>query len=149
MLGILNHDIGEHWQNRNSATPSSFPPAIKLWYLMPVLLHSPDGRIKRRQRFVLVESADIVFLLPWLMVFTRGGDSMQRHAAQEASEEEKLEKAPSACSQVRRVKVTARNVRAEPRSAGNEETWNTLVIKLSRRPRRRVRGGGCSAGEGH
>ncbi|CAN0472328.1 unnamed protein product, partial [Laminaria digitata] len=44
-------------------TPNSLLRAIKLWYLMPALLHSPDDRIKRRQRFALVESGDIVLLL--------------------------------------------------------------------------------------
>ena len=92
VLGILNHGIGEHRPNRDSATPKSLLGAIKLWYLMPALLHSPGGRIKRRQRFAVVESGDIVLLLSWLMVFTRGGDSRQWFAAKEASEEEKLKR---------------------------------------------------------
>ena len=54
---------------------------LKLWYLMPALLHSSDDRIKRRQGLALVESGDIVFLLPWPIAFTRGGDSRQRDAA--------------------------------------------------------------------
>ena len=57
------------------------------------LLHSPDGRIKRRQRFALVESGDIVLLLPWIMSYTRRMDSRQRDAANETSEEAKLERA--------------------------------------------------------
>ena len=71
MLGILNHAMTEHRPNRDSATPDSPIRAIKLWYLMPALLHSPNGRIKKRQRFALVESGDVVLLLPWLMAFTR------------------------------------------------------------------------------
>ena len=90
ILGIRTMLLGEHRPNRDSATPISLLRAIKLWYLMPALLHSPDGRIKRRQKFPLVGSGDIVLLLPWLMAFTRGGDSRQRDAAQEDSEEEKL-----------------------------------------------------------
>ena len=74
VLGILNHAMGEHRPNRDSATPNSLLRAIKLWYLMPALLHSPDGRIKRRQRFALVESGNIVLLLPWLIAYTRRGD---------------------------------------------------------------------------
>ena len=74
-----------------------------------------------------MESGDIVLLLPSLMAFTGVGDCRQRDAAQEASEEKKLERASSACSQARGVKVAARNLLAEPRSAGSEETWNTLV----------------------
>ena len=77
---------------------------------MLALLHSSDGRIKRRQRFALVESGDIMLLLPWLMAFTRGGDSRQRDAAQEAWEEEKLERASSACNHAGEVKVAIRNL---------------------------------------
>ena len=64
------------------------------------------------------------------MAFTRGGDSRQRDAAQEASEEEKLERASSLCSQAGGIKVAARNLLAEPRSVGNEETWNKMVAKF-------------------
>ena len=88
---------------------------IKLWYLMPGLLHSSDGRIKKRQRFALVESGDIVLLRPWLMAFTRGRDSRPRDDALEASEEAKLERASSACHNAGGVKVAARNLLAEPR----------------------------------
>ena len=54
----------------------------------------------------------------------------ETNAAQEAFEEAKLERASSTCRHVGGVKVTARNLVAEPRSAGNEETWNTLVAKF-------------------
>ena len=49
------------------STPNSLLRAIKLWCLMRALLCSPDGRIKSRQRFALVESGSIVLLLPWLV----------------------------------------------------------------------------------
>ena len=97
VLGILKHSMGEHQPNRDSATPNSLLRASKLWYIMPALLHSPDGRIKRKQRFALVESGDMVLLLPWLMSHTRRRDSRQRDAANEASEEVQLERASSAC----------------------------------------------------
>ena len=109
-------------QNWDSSTPNSLLRAIKLWYLMLALVHSPDGRIKRRNVFALVESEQIVFLLVWLMPFTRGGDSRQQHAAQEASEEERLERASLVCSHAGGVKLVACNLLAEPRSTGNEET---------------------------
>ena len=64
VLGILNHALREHRPNRDSATPNSLLREIKLWYLMPILLHSPDGRIKRPTRFAPVESGDTVLLLP-------------------------------------------------------------------------------------
>ena len=72
----------------------------------------------------------MVLLVPWSMAFTRGGDSKQRDAAQEASEEEKLERASLAHDHAEGVKVAARNLLAESRSAGNEESWNTLVAKF-------------------
>ena len=124
VLGILNHAMVEHWPNRDSATPNSLPRAIKVRYLMPALLHSPGGRTKRRQRFALVGSGDIVLALPWLIVYTRREDLRQRHAAQEASIEAKFERASS-----EGVEVAARSLLAEPRSAGNEGIWNTLVAK--------------------
>ena len=52
---------------------------------MSARLHSPDGRIKGRQRSALVEMRDIVLLPPWLMAFTRGGDARQRDPAQQPS----------------------------------------------------------------
>ena len=60
VVGILNHALGEHRSNWDSTTPNSLLRALQLWYLMPALLHSPDGRIKRQHRFALVESGDIV-----------------------------------------------------------------------------------------
>ena len=59
------HVRQSQWPNRDSATPNSLLRAIKLWYLIPALLHSLGGRIKRRQRLALVESGDIALLLPW------------------------------------------------------------------------------------
>ena len=112
--------MGEHRSNRDSATPNSLLRAVKLWYLMPALLHSPDGRIKKRQRFALVESGDVLFLLLWLVAFTRGRNSWPRDAALEASDEAKLERASSACRYAGGVKVAARNLLAEPRSEGKE-----------------------------
>ena len=77
-----------------------------------------------------MESGDIVFLFPWLMAYTRRRDSGQRDAANEASEEAKLERASWTCRHAGGVKVAARILLAEPRSAGNEETWSTLVAKF-------------------
>ena len=101
-----------------------------MWHLTPALLYSPDGRIKKRQRFALVESGVILLLLLWLVAFTRGRDSRSRDAALVASEEAKLERASSACHHTGGVKVAARNLLAEPRSEGNEEAYNTLVSKF-------------------
>jgi len=76
VLDILNQAMGEHRSNGDSATPNSLLRAITLWHLMPTLLHSPHGRIKRRQRVALVQSGDIVPLFPWLMAYTRRRDWM-------------------------------------------------------------------------
>ena len=130
VLGVLNHAIGDHRPNRDSATPNSLLRVIKLWYLMPALLHSPDCKIKKRQRFALVESGDIVFLLLWLTTFSRGRDSRPRDAALEDSEEAKLERTSSACRHAGGIKVAARNLLAESPSEGNEETWRILVSKF-------------------
>ena len=67
VLGLLNHALGEHRQDRQSETPNSLLRAIKLWYILPALLHSQDGRVTRRERFASVERGDITVLLPWLM----------------------------------------------------------------------------------
>ena len=80
---------------------------------MPALPHSPDARIKKPERFALVESGDIVLLLPWLMAFTRGRKSRPSDAALEASEEAKLDRASSACHHAAGVKLAARNLMAE------------------------------------
>ena len=105
VLGILNHLVGEH---RRHATPAS-------------LTGRPDQEATevRVDSVDIVDIGDIVLLLPWLVAFTRGGDSRQRDATQQASEEEKLERASSACSHAVGVKVAARKLLAEPRSTGN------------------------------
>ena len=149
-LGILNHAMGQHRPNRDSTTPKSFPRAIKLWYLMPAVFRSPDGRIKRRQRFVLLESGDAVLLLPWLIAYTKREGLIQRDAAQEASEEAKLERASSACRHAGGVK--SGSIQPSGRTTISGERGNVEHIGGQvppRRPCRRVHGGGGSAGERH
>ena len=131
VLGISSHAMGEHRPNGNSVTPNSFLRAIKLWYLMPALLHSPECRIKRRQRFPVVESGNVVLLFPRVMVFTSGGDSRQRDGTQKASEEERSSNGRHPrVTTWEGVKVAAHILLAEQRSAGNKETCNTLVAKF-------------------
>lgn len=62
-------------------------------------LHSPDGRIKRRQRIEFVESGDIVLLLllSWLMAYARRGDTGPNNPAYNTSKEAKRYRASSAC----------------------------------------------------
>ena len=59
-----------------------------MWHAMQTL-HSPDGRVKRRQRFALGENGDIVLLLPWLMVYTKRRNTRLKGVAQQYSEEAK------------------------------------------------------------
>ena len=68
-----------------------------------------------------------MLLLPWLMAFSHSGDSRQRDAAQQASLEEKLERASSVCRHAGGIDVAALNLPAKPRPSENAETWNTLV----------------------
>ena len=75
VLGMLDHAMKEHRPNREAAPQKSLLRAIKLWYIIPAMLHSPDRQATRRQRVLLAESGEIVLLLPLLMVFTRRGDS--------------------------------------------------------------------------
>ena len=49
VLGLLDHALGEHRRNRQSETPNSLLRAIKLWNIMPALLHSQDGREAARE----------------------------------------------------------------------------------------------------
>ncbi|CAN0558302.1 unnamed protein product, partial [Laminaria digitata] len=55
VLGLLNHALGEHRQERQSETPNSLLRATKWWYILPALLHSQDGRVTRRESFASVE----------------------------------------------------------------------------------------------
>lgn len=97
---------------------------------MPAVLHPPDGRIKRQQRFALVKSGDMVLLLlPWLMVYARRSNLKRRDAAPEDSEEKEFEQTLSACRQAEEIEASLCTFLAEPRSASNEETWPTLVAK--------------------
>lgn len=109
---------------------------------MPALLRSPDGRIKRRRRFVLMDTGDIVLVLPWLIAYTRRGDSRQRNAAREAS--------PRRVTMWRGSKWETRNLRAEASSAGDDNLEHSGGQVPLRRPRLRVRGGpGCSTSKPH
>ena len=110
-----------------ASTPNSLLRAIKLWYLMPALFHSQDGRIKRRQRFVLGKSGDTSILLPWLMVYTRRWDSRQRDADQEASKGAKGRTGVVGVSPRGRSQSCNTKASGEPRLAEKEETWNMLA----------------------
>ena len=86
VLGILNHAMGEHRPKRGLTTPNSILRSIKLWHILPALLNSLHGRLKRRQRFSLVESSDVILFLSWLMTYIRRGNTRPSNCAHETSE---------------------------------------------------------------
>lgn len=61
--GSVNHVTREHRPNRHATTPNALVIPIKLWYLVSYLLHSLDRLTKKRQRFALAESGEIVLPL--------------------------------------------------------------------------------------
>ena len=63
VLGLLNHALGKHRPNRQSEAQTSLLRPIKLWYILPALLHSQDGQVKRRETFAAVERGDLTLLL--------------------------------------------------------------------------------------
>lgn len=125
-FSIICHALGEYRPNRDLATPKFFPRAIKLWHIISALLHSPEGRIKRRQRFTLMDSGDMVTLLPCLIVYTRREDTRPPDASQKASDG----RAPLACRPVAGANAAARTLPEILHSAGNEGAWITLVVKF-------------------
>lgn len=58
------------------------------------------------------------------------GTKCRGNAAQEASEEDKHERASSACRYAGGPKAAARTLLADSRSADNEETWTTLLAEF-------------------
>lgn len=121
----------DHRLDRHLTTTNSLPRAIKPCRSLfrRFLLYSPDGRVKRRQRFALVEIGDIVLLLLWLIACTRRGETQDRGVPPK-----KIRRRLS--TTVRRKRVDTRDwaMRALPwltrASAGNEEALTNLVAKL-------------------
>ena len=130
MLGLLNHTLGAHRPNRQSETPSSLLGAIKLWYIVPELLHSHDSRVKRRERFAYIESGDITFILPWLMEYTSQASTRRREPTYKTTDAAKHERASSACRQSGGMSVAAGSFLAEPRAPGDKVTWERVKAKF-------------------
>ena len=101
-----------------------------MWYILPALLHSQDGRVTRRERFASVERGDITLLLPWLMGYTRRASARRSDLAHEATDEAKLKRASSACRHPGGVTVATRSLLTEPRAPGNEATWEHVIDKF-------------------
>ena len=113
-----------------TGTPPSILRAIKLWYLLPGLLHSFDGRVTRKGRYAALRRGDISSLLPWLMDYTKARRPRRRGAAQEATPEHKYNRAAQACRHSGGVKDAARALLAEQPSPGNDATWERLRAKF-------------------
>ena len=135
MLGLLNHALGAHPPNRHSETPSSLLRVIKLWYIVPALLHSQHRHVKRRERFAYVERGDITLLPPWLMECASRASTRHRGPTYEATDAAKCERASSACRHSGWVSVAAPGLLTEPRAHGDEVTWERIKAKFpGRRP---------------
>lgn len=63
-LGLGNHALGAHRPSGIPNTPNSPLRALKLWYIIPALLHSQDGRKSRTTRFKSAERGDLTRILP-------------------------------------------------------------------------------------
>ena len=66
-LGLVNHALGGHRPSGSTNTPNSLLRALKLWYILPALLHSQDERMSRTERFKSAERGDLTTVLPWLI----------------------------------------------------------------------------------
>ena len=116
VLGLLNHALGGHRPNRHSETPSSLLRAIKLWYIVPALLHSQDNRVKRRERFACVERGDITLTLTWLMEYTSRAATRGRGPTYEATDAAKYESIVSKSPLWRGVSGSTRSSRGTARA---------------------------------
>lgn len=130
MLGLLSQALGQHRQNRESKTPNSLLKAIKLWYTLPALLHSHDGPVKRRERFVSVDRGDITLSISWLMGYTRRASGRRSIPAHETTVEAKFKRASSAGRHPGCVTMAARSLLVDPRSNGSEATWQRVKAKF-------------------
>ena len=50
-LRLVNHALGAHRPSESPNTPNSLLRALKLWYILPALLHCQDGWMSRTKRF--------------------------------------------------------------------------------------------------
>ena len=66
-LGLANHALEAQRPSESPNTPNSLLRALKLCYIPPALLHSPDGRMSRAERFNSAERGDLATILPLLM----------------------------------------------------------------------------------
>lgn len=131
MLQLVNRQLAESsGSSSQSQTPRSTLRAIRLWYLLPGLLHSFDGRVTRIERYKALKRGDISSLLPWLIDYTKAASARSRDEVPEETQEDKFKRAEQACCHSGGAKDAARALLAEPRSPGNDETWERLKTKF-------------------
>ena len=97
--------------------------ALKLWYILPALVLSQDGRMSRTARFKSAERGDPTTMLPWLMEHTKGTAIRFRRPTPEATDAAKFKRAALACRHQWEITVAADGLLAEPRALGSEATW--------------------------
>ena len=107
-LGLVNRAFGAHRPSESPTTPNSLSRALKLWYILPALLHSQDGRTSRTERFKSAERGDLTTILPWLMEYTEGTVTRLRGPAREATDATKLERVASSCRHQGGITVAGR-----------------------------------------
>lgn len=65
VLQLLNEQLAEGAGSPSQPqTPFSTLRALKLWYLLPGLLHSFDGRVTHKERYKELKKGDVSTLLP-------------------------------------------------------------------------------------
>ena len=92
-LGLVNRALGAHRPSESPNAPNSLLRALKLWYILPALLHFQDGRMSRTERFKSAEREDLTMILPWLIEYTEGTATRLRGPAREATDATKFERA--------------------------------------------------------
>ena len=130
LLGLVNHTLGVHRPSGSTNTLNSLLRALKLWYILPALLHSQDGRMIRTERFKSAERGDLTTILPWVVEYTEGTVTRFRGPAHEATGAAKVERASSSCRHQGAITVAACSLLVEPRAPGNEATWTTVEAKF-------------------
>ena len=129
-LGLVNHALGAHRPSGSPNTPNYLFRELKLWYILPALLHSQGGRLSLTERFQSAERGDLTTILPWLMEYTKDTATRLRGLEREATDAAKFERAASACRHQGGITVAAHSLLAELHAPGNEATWTTVKAKF-------------------
>ncbi|CAB1119445.1 unnamed protein product [Ectocarpus sp. CCAP 1310/34] len=131
VLHLVNKQLAEGGgASSATGTPLSTIRVIKLWYLLPGILHSFDGRIARKKRYNSLKRGDISSVLPWLIEYTKAASARSRGPAREDTPDDKFKRAARACRHSGGVKDAARALLADQPSPGNDETWARLKAKF-------------------